>query len=145
MLHTITDKPSGWLELIYSLMRVVPLEHPMGPSVIGLLLDDSPLPTKNCILKVADIVSNLDKFDIRKERNFCVILGCLAEKLAGPNSISLLNDTILKYLLDNITSEKNDPNITLLSIIALEKFAQTSENKSTIKVEIVALHLHSNM
>lgn len=45
-LHDITDKPTGWIQLVKSLVRVVPIEHPMGPSVIMLLLDDSPLPTK---------------------------------------------------------------------------------------------------
>lgn len=152
----ITDKAAGWLELIYSLMRVVPLEHPMGPSVIALLLDDSPLPMKNTVMQVVDIVPKLIKLDdqqdqykqqskddmkkqriIRVKRNFCVILGCLAEKLAGPNSISLLNDVTLNYLLHNISSEDTDPNLKLLSLIAIEKFAQTSENKTTIKVSFL--------
>lgn len=51
-LHDITDKPTGWIQLVKSLVRVVPLEHPMGPSVITLLLDDSPLPTKDSVLEV---------------------------------------------------------------------------------------------
>lgn len=51
-LHDITDKPSGWIQLVKSLVRVVPIEHPMGPSVITLLLDDSPLPTKDSVLEV---------------------------------------------------------------------------------------------
>lgn len=52
LLHDITDKPTGWIQLVKSLIRVVPLEHPMGPSVITLLLDDSPLPTKDSVLEV---------------------------------------------------------------------------------------------
>lgn len=51
-LHDITDKPTGWIQLVKSLVRVVPIEHPMGPSVIMLLLDDSPLPTKDSVLEV---------------------------------------------------------------------------------------------
>lgn len=154
-LHMITDKAAGWLELISSLMRVVPLEHPMGPSVIALLLDDSPLPMKNTVMQVVDIVPRLMRLDeqleqnkswakdeakkqriVRVKRNFCVILGCLAEKLAGPNSISLMNDVTLNYLLHNISTDNIDPNLKLLSIIAIEKFGQTSENKTTIKVNI---------
>lgn len=53
LLHDITDKPTGWIQLVKSLIRVVPLEHPMGPSVITLLLDDSPLPTKDSVLEVS--------------------------------------------------------------------------------------------
>lgn len=52
-LHDITDKPTGWIQLVKSLVRVVPIEHPMGPSVITLLLDDSPLPTKDSVLEVS--------------------------------------------------------------------------------------------
>lgn len=37
-LHDITDKASGWIQLVKSLIRVVPIDHPMGPSVITLLL-----------------------------------------------------------------------------------------------------------
>lgn len=51
-LHDITDKPPGWIQLVKSLVRVVPIDHPMGPSVITLLLDDSPLPTKDSVLEV---------------------------------------------------------------------------------------------
>lgn len=67
-LHMITDKAAGWLELIYSLMRVVPLEHPMGPSVIALLLDDSPLPMKNTVMQVVDIVPKLIKLDDQQDQ-----------------------------------------------------------------------------
>lgn len=52
-LHDITDKTTGWIQLVKSLVRVVPIEHPMGPSVIMLLLDDSPLPTKDSVLEVS--------------------------------------------------------------------------------------------
>ncbi|CAD6997859.1 unnamed protein product [Ceratitis capitata] len=95
-------------------MRVVPVEHPMGPSVIALLLDDSPLPTKESVLKVGEMVA--PKY----------------EKLAGPSSIALLNNSMLKYLISNL-NEDIEPNVKLLSLIALEKFAQTSENKVTIQ------------
>lgn len=134
----ITDKPQGWIELVRSLMRVVPVEHPMGPSVIALLLDDSPLPSKDSVLKVADMITHSLRRNQRKERNLCVILGCLAEKLAGPSSIALLNDSTLKYLINNLQDDV-DVNVKLLSLIALEKFAQTSENKATIKVRFLVI------
>ncbi|EAT45384.2 AAEL003343-PA [Aedes aegypti] len=129
MLHDITDKPTGWIQLVKSLIRVVPLEHPMGPSVITLLLDDSPLPTKD---SVADMITHSIRRTPKRERNLCVILGCLAEKLAGPSSIAVLSDVTLGYLLGNL-DEGINPDVMLFSLIALEKFAQTSENKATIK------------
>lgn len=103
-LHEITDKPTGWIQLVKSLVRVVPIEHPMGPSVITLLLDDSPLPTKDSVLEVADMITHSIRRTPRKERNLCVILGCLAEKLAGPSSVAVLSETTLGYLLGNLVS-----------------------------------------
>lgn len=101
-LHDITDKPVGWIQLVKSLIRVVPIEHPMGPSVITLLLDDAVLPTKQSVLEVADMITYSIRKTPRRERNLCVILGCLAEKLAGPNSIAILSDATLSYLLGNL-------------------------------------------
>lgn len=109
----------------------------MGPSVITLLLDDSPLPTRESVIEVAEMIET----SIPCERNFCVILGCLAEKLAGPCSIAILTEKTLNYLLKNIT-EETPKDVMLFSLIALEKFAQTAENKSTIKRKLQSYASH---
>lgn len=115
----------------------------MGPSVITLLLDDSPLPSKDSVIEVADMIKTDESTTtIPCERNFCVILGCLAEKLAGPCSIATLTDTTLTYLLKNITDENTPKDVMLFSLIALEKFAQTAENKSTIKRKLLSYPEH---
>lgn len=131
----------------------------MGPSVITLLLDDSPLPSKDSVLEgkycrlllqnnfndfvlVAEMITETDTSTIPAcERNLCVILGCLAEKLAGPCSIAILTDATLSYLLKNIT-EGIAKDVMLFSLIALEKFAQTAENKSTIKRKLSSYPEH---
>lgn len=113
----------------------------MGPSVITLLLDDSPLPTKDSVIEVAEMIKSDTTTTIPCERNLCVILGCLAEKLAGPCSIAILTDTTLSYLLKNIT-EETPKDVMLFSLIALEKFAQTAENKSTIKRKLLSYPEH---
>lgn len=111
----------------------------MGPSVITLLLDDSPLPSKDSVREVAKMIDSTAT--IPCERNFCVILGCLAEKLAGPCSIAILTETTLSYLLKNI-AEVTPKDVTLFSLIALEKFAQTAENKATIKKKLLSCTSH---
>jgi RING finger and SPRY domain-containing protein 1 len=141
LLHDITDRPKGWLCLVRSLIRVIPMDHPMGPSVITLLLDDSPLPSKDSVIEVAEMIKSDSTTTIPCERNLCVILGCLAEKLAGPCSIAILTDTTLTYLLKNITEER-PKDVVLFSLIALEKFAQTAENKSTIKRKLMSYPEH---
>lgn len=141
LLHDITDRPKGWLCLVRSLIRVIPIDHPMGPSVITLLLDDSPLPSKDSVIEVAEMIKSDTTTTIPCERNLCVILGCLAEKLAGPCSIAILTETTLSYLLKNIT-EETPKDVMLFSLIALEKFAQTAENKSTIKRKLLSYPEH---
>jgi len=141
LLHDITDRPKGWLCLVRSLIRVIPIDHPMGPSVITLLLDDSPLPSKDSVIEVAEMIKTDTSTTIPCERNLCVILGCLAEKLAGPCSIAILTDATLEYLLKNIT-EETPKDVMLFSLIALEKFAQTAENKALIKRKLLSFPEH---
>lgn len=40
-----------------------------------------------------------------QQRNICVVLGCIAEKLTGPSSIAILSDETLDYLISNLVSE----------------------------------------
>ncbi|KAK2188973.1 hypothetical protein NP493_119g10019 [Ridgeia piscesae] len=145
-LHKIADKEAGWLAVVQSLISVIPMEDPLGPAVITLLLDECPLPTKEAIsklctiLKLSDATSVTERGSAKKHRNICVVLGCLAEKMAGPSSISLLTADVLKYLLSNL-NEVCDPSVILYSLIALEKFAQTSENKGVIMKKLTKSNL----
>lgn len=45
-LHAIADKEDGWIQVVSSMVNVIPMSDPLGPSVITLLLDDCPLPSK---------------------------------------------------------------------------------------------------
>ena len=45
-LHKIADKEDGWLQVVQSMVEVIPIRDPLGPANITLLLDDCPLPTK---------------------------------------------------------------------------------------------------
>lgn len=45
-----------------------------------------------------------DKFNVQTERNVCVVLGCIADKLAGPNSVAVLTDETLDYMLAFLVS-----------------------------------------
>ncbi|CAD5122097.1 DgyrCDS10547 [Dimorphilus gyrociliatus] len=134
MLHKIADKESGWLSVMMALISSVPADDPLGPAVISLLIDECALPTKATIeklcnrLKLNRLIVNKDP---DKHRNICIALGCLAEKMAGPNSIHLLNNHVLNYLIECLNIN-NYPSVILFALIALEKFAQTSENKANI-------------
>ena len=105
------------------------------------LTDRSPSPEQTCTKLARGRCgckrSNLSKYrctnkdckiqqGYAKHRNFCVVLSCLSDKLAGPNSVILLTDSILNYLIANL-NVNYEPTIILFSIIALEKFAATSQ------------------
>ena len=71
----------------------------------------------------------ISRESVAKHRNACVVIGCLAEKLAGANSMALLTPGILNYLINNLNnSQRIDSSIILFTLIALEKFAQTSQS-----------------
>ncbi|XP_045192494.2 RING finger and SPRY domain-containing protein 1-like [Mercenaria mercenaria] len=143
-LHKIAETETGWLDVAKSLIQAIPMKDPLGPAVITLLLDECPLPTREAIIELRKNLglSKNGPASAYKEcccqRNLCVLLGCLAEKLAGPNSITLLSPEVLEYLISNLTM--THPSVIVLhSIVALEKFAQTSENKVTVIKSLLSL------
>lgn len=138
-LHHIADKEDGWIQVVRSMVDVIPTEEPLGPSVITLLLDDCPLPSRDSVLRAAQLlVTGTDSraSPRRRRRNACVVLGCIAEKLAGPSSVAVLNCETLTFLIDGLKAR--DPAVALHSLVALEKFAQTGENKAAIRRALAA-------
>ena len=45
-LHELAETERGWLDVTQSLVDVIPIDDPLGPANITLLLDDSPIPAK---------------------------------------------------------------------------------------------------
>ncbi|CAG4929895.1 unnamed protein product [Parnassius apollo] len=137
-LHVIADKEDGWIQVVSSMVNVIPLEDPFGPSAITILLDDCPLPSKDSVIKITKLFrlssqrAKAREINVRVERNICVVLGCIAEKLAGPNSVAVFTDRTLDYLITFLITRR-EPYLVLFALIALEKFAHTMENKLTIK------------
>jgi len=146
-LHKIADQETGWLHVVQSMIKVIPMDDPLGPATITLLLDDCPLPTKETVIKLTDMFdlsSQKSKDSIARpndHRNITIVLGCIAEKLAGPRSVALFTPGTLDYLISNLDPEVH-PAVIMFSIIALEKFAQTSENKITIVKQLNSLEKH---
>lgn len=133
-LHMISETELGWLVVISSLINKVDIEHPFGSALILLILEDAPLPTKKSISQL-DEVLNLQlqrERSVTKQRNISIVLGCLAEKLAGTLSSILFSESVQDYLLSRIEPNVNKPNVILYSLIALEKFSQTIDNKLLI-------------
>ena len=107
-LHKIADQELGWLHVVQSMIDVIPMDDPLGPATIILLLDDCPLPTKETVVKLTNVFdlsrqkSNEGRDQPTKHRNMTIVLGCIAEKLAGPRSVALFTSGTLDYLVSNL-------------------------------------------
>jgi hypothetical protein len=71
-----------------------------------------------------------------------LLLGCLAERLAGPRALGLLTPAALAFLLAGLAPDLATPLVPLHSLVALEKLAQTRENRRRIQAELEALPEH---
>ena len=47
-LHKLAEADAGWVNVVETVISVIPADDPLGPSVVTLLLDECPLPTKVC-------------------------------------------------------------------------------------------------
>ncbi|KAF8368289.1 hypothetical protein PRIPAC_86118 [Pristionchus pacificus] len=134
-LNLIADKEEGWQMVVRSLIDTVPHEDALGPAVITLFLDESPLPAKEAVSRLLFRL-NLPSCSFQSHpwgwhRNVCIVIGSLAEKMAGASSSSICTKDTMTYLLNNL--HYNRPaEVILFSLIALEKLAQTTENRLTI-------------
>lgn len=139
-LHMIAETEIGWIVVINSLINKVDLDHPFGSALILLILEDAPLPSKKSISQLDDVLGlhMHRERSVTRQRNISIALGCLAEKLAGSLSIELFSEGVKLYLLSRI-EPGNDPIVILYSLIALEKFSQTIDNKLSIVKELKKL------
>ena len=70
---------------------------------------------KRCL----DLIDRLSEAEdslenVTKHRNITIVLGCLAEKLAGPRSVELLNKKTLDFLISNLDPDRPPPIILFL-------------------------------
>ena len=60
-LQILADLEKGWLSVISSMINVIPLQESLGPSIILLLSEGFSLPTKESILKLPDILADIEQ------------------------------------------------------------------------------------
>lgn len=56
------------------------------------------------LFRLSEERATIGEVNVRVERNLCVALGCIAEKLVGPNSVAILTNNTLEYLLAFLVS-----------------------------------------
>jgi len=45
-LHRLAEEETGWINVVETVINVIPADDPLSPSVVTLLLDECPLPAK---------------------------------------------------------------------------------------------------
>jgi len=70
-LHWLADDGDGWIQVVLSMIHVIPLDDPLSPALITVILDDCPLPDKVLIyLKSLSFINLYNKiwcfFNFRK-------------------------------------------------------------------------------
>ncbi|CAD6197266.1 unnamed protein product [Caenorhabditis auriculariae] len=107
-LNMIADNENGWMTVVKCLIESIPHDDSLGPAVISLFLDECPLPSKETVHTVMEKLQ-LNKQTVVKRaqhprwyRNACIVLGSLAEKMAGTAAVAMFNKDIQAFLLANI-------------------------------------------
>lgn len=123
-----------WVALLLQTARVAPASNPASGAVIAYLTDAVDLPERATLEKLAQELTALLTAASSAPAIVCnslVVLGTLADKLAGRSSEQLLTPALQIVLLEAL-SQHASPAVTLHAILALEKFAQTGTIKSRL-------------
>lgn len=157
-LQIISGNETGWIIVINSLINNVDDDNPFGTALILLSIEEACLASRETILRLHELIysdfnnrfhnmadnimptssKRAYKQSMLKQRNISIVLGCLAEKLAGTLSSVLFTEELCDYLLSCI-HPANNPIVILYSLIALEKFAITQDNRTIIDKKLNAL------
>ncbi|CAF3543052.1 unnamed protein product [Rotaria sp. Silwood1] len=131
-------------------------------------LCSSKRPTSSMKTSNTSNTQNQRKLDnnLHRERNTLVLLGCLAEKLVGPTSASMLNTIALEFIIDRVylgiynysqlkSIDCDDTNylsnyssvlkIILFALIAIEKFSHSLESKHILLQSLTIQNEQSKM
>lgn len=96
--------PLVWIEMIKALISILPIENPRVFNVMKCFLSHFQLPAEYSVSFMENIIANSQRLTLREERNICVILACLVERLDGSSCDTVLTKTTVKYLLGNLVS-----------------------------------------
>ncbi|XP_013147239.1 PREDICTED: RING finger and SPRY domain-containing protein 1-like [Papilio polytes] len=142
-LSTITQDEAKWTHAIQYIVRKMPS---YAIVVINEMIKEMPCPSAATVGEVFALQYQLSElrsdsfFYYRKlDVNICAVLGCLAHKMAGVFSEEIFTTNVWNYLL-RFLIHRRSPLQILMALIAIEKFAITSENK----IKIVAAFQQMN-
>lgn len=90
-LQDIARDESYWISILTRLINKIELADPLGPLIISLFLEETPLPSMDQINSLLKKISIHDRvYSEKLQRNIFIILSCLSEKCAGIIIINII-------------------------------------------------------
>ncbi|KPI91902.1 PREDICTED: RING finger and SPRY domain-containing protein 1-like [Papilio xuthus] len=134
-LTTMTQSEENWLHVVGWSIRKVPK---FALNVIRDVIRDMPCPTVDTVhrllgdlLKLSPRRATNPSDNRQAERNICVVLTCLANKLAGRASTQIFTRNVCDYLFEFFLMRRKSRQL-LMALLTLEKFAVVHETKTII-------------
>lgn len=135
-LKQIVKEESFWLLIMLNLIDKIEIDDPLGPSLISIFLEETPLPTQDQVnLLMEKIVIDNKAYSEKIERNILIVLSCLIQKVSGTPTAQCLMDGNIEFALrclkygyeqqvqDDSSFSKSKMSVLLFALIALEKFS----------------------
>lgn len=135
VLIQLSHKSSNFINLLIIIIYQLPLSDPLSTAFICHFLEVTALPNINTLLKlnkrlIAKCMQN-SKNKETIQANTAIIWGLLAENLAGKGSEKMFTKDLKDLLISNVENS-HFTDVKKHSLIALEKFALTRDNKAKI-------------
>jgi hypothetical protein len=91
-LQDIARDETYWISILTRLINKIELNDPLGPLIISLFLEETPLPSMEQINSLLIKISIQEKqYSEKIIRNIFIILSCLSEKCAGRLLLSIIS------------------------------------------------------
>ncbi|KAI9291458.1 SPRY-domain-containing protein [Neoconidiobolus thromboides FSU 785] len=133
----LSHQAKRFVDVLLYLMDTLDIHDELSPQLVSHILEITALPNFDTlnklvqkIIKKIKTVKNQEESD-RLRCISSIILGIIAEKLAGKGSSKLFDNNVMELLLDNIKGDYSYYT-HLFTFISLENFALTNENKQRL-------------
>ncbi|KAK9727664.1 hypothetical protein K7432_001647 [Basidiobolus ranarum] len=149
ILIALSQDESEFIEIVLTMVEILDEEDPLSSAFLCHIIELAALPSVktahriNYHLLQKTKTAPLFRPHLRERYriNAYIVWSVLAERLAGKVSAMIFTEDILNSLINGLLDEREK--VKLASIIALEKFAMTGDNKIKILKSDVIYHIRN--
>ncbi|KAK9728806.1 hypothetical protein K7432_000771 [Basidiobolus ranarum] len=139
ILIALSQEETEFVEIVITMVEILDEKDPLSPAFLCHILELAALPSVRTALKInTKLIQKINGTNLfrpnlkqRYRINAAVVWSVLAERLAGKVSEQMFTHEVFASLTNGL-KETQSWRVQLMSLIALEKFAMTADNKSKI-------------